>query len=195
MKKIRHKKKEQVAGGIPIKPMYCIEVYLLETNPGSTEHTPSGVMMVWAVNAIGDRAITYMCSKCGHLFPPGYEVLINAETKDEWTSCPSCGLLVPDAMLQTSYGFKTALPKIAAQVAEIYECSNRNASVRLRRYKSKIGFDEAIANVATTKYWDMLAHARSAEAQEWIDYPADHIHRDLLSGQDTTTLFTNFLRA
>lgn len=186
----------QSAGGqIPFRPMYSIEVYLLDPKPGDTESTPSGMIIVWAVNAVGDRGITYLCPQCGHLYPPGYEQLIHADTKEEFVRCPECTIVMPDMMLQTSYGFKADLAKVAEQVTEIFQNAKRNAGIRLRRFKDDKSYHDVISAVRTTNYQDMLGKMRSGAAQEWIDYPVERITQDLSGGADVTKLITNFLRA
>jgi predicted RNA-binding Zn-ribbon protein involved in translation (DUF1610 family) len=172
--------------------MYSIEVFLLDQK--KLDDQPSGLIVVWAVNAVGDRSLTYMCPQCGHLYPPGYTQLIHAETKEEFVKCPDCGALMPDMLLQSSYGFKAELSQVATQMAEIYEKAQRNASVRLRRFKSNKTYHDTISAVKTTQYEDMLHKSRSDSAQEWIDYPAERVQQDVGLGAEAVKVFHNFLK-
>jgi len=185
---------KSAGGQIPFRPMYSIEVYLLDPKPTDTETTPSGIILVWAVNAVGDRGITYLCPQCGHLYPPGYEQLIHAETKEEYVRCPECTVVMPDMMLQTSYGFRTDLLKVAAQVAEVFNNAKRNASIRLRRFKDDKTYHDVIGSVNTAAYEPGLGRMRSGLAQEWVDYPAENLTKDLAGGADVTKLIHNFLK-
>lgn len=186
--------KKTAGGEIPaINPNYSIEIFIIDTKPLSTETTPSGVIVVWAVNAVGDRALTYLCPKCTNFFPPGYEQLVHAETKAEYVKCSSCGELIPDMMLQTSYGFRCNLKKVAETAAYLYDRSMRNASIRLRRFKDEKSYRDVISCVRTVEYTDLLSNARSGQAQEWVDYPKERLQKDLESGANIVDTIHTFL--
>jgi len=186
---------KQTAGGqIPLRPEYSIEIFLLDPKPLDTESTPSGIILVWAVNAVQDRAIAYMCPQCGFLFPPGYEQLVHAKTKEEYVNCKGCGITIPDMMLQTSFGFRTNLKKVAEQVAKIYQKARGNAGFRLRRFKKEKTFHDVVSSVQTVQYEDKLLNARSGKSQEWIDYPASRVTKDLETGADLVRTIHNFLK-
>lgn len=175
---------------------YVVEMFILQS--GTSPYV--GMLLLWYCDGSTD-AMAYSCPLCDGVFPPDYQEscklgtgLASIDGLPIW-KCPSCEKPVNDGDLRTSISFRLTPQNLAVTLAYWFEKCDRDATLRIRRFKSDSTFRSALQDVGTTRYKDKLQHARSQKAQEWVVYPLSRITKDLSAGADLVHTIEGFVKA
>lgn len=175
---------------------YVVEVFLLQS--GVPPY--AGTLLVWFCDG-STEAMVYSCPYCDKVFPPDYTLtcqagdgLVAADSLPYWR-CPGCERVVHDGDMRTNLSFRLTPQNLAVTLAYWFEKCDRQATLRIRRFKSSSTFRSAMEELGTTKYQDRLRQARSQKSQEWVVYPLSRITKDLSSGADPVHTIEGFVKA
>jgi len=171
------------------QPGFVIEVFLVQKKAPPYP----GLMLLWYSTGNMEYML-YACPQCDAILPPDYETVPGPDKKTPYVKCLKCKAFIPDEGLKTSIGFRWGVQRLSAEIAHWFYQTERQAGIRLRRYKSQKDMKEALKHFGTSKYTDLLREARSS-GQEQVFYSNERIMEDIGGSGDVVNAIKKFLSA